>query len=271
MGRPGAERIAERSEESPHLFHLPRVGSGWETGLIDRKCVDLNPKTMWLAASVLCAALCGCGPQSRGGDGPTPVRGAANAALPAPSADGAPYDFYLLNLSWSPEFCYSHPDSPECAAHPGFVVHGLWPQNTDGSYPEHCPSRPGPVSDQVWAGLMPTRPLAEHEWQTHGTCTPYAVDAYFSVVRRAYESVKIPAQFTSTTQQTMEPPTAIVDAFARINTGFPAGSIALSCGNNRLTAIEVCFDKKLQPMACSGIRTCRANNVKITPQASAGE
>ncbi len=86
-----------------------------------------------------------------------PAAQTSRAALPAPTAQGQPYDFYLLNLSWSPEFCHSHPDSPECAAHPGFVVHGLWPQNNDGTYPEHCPSRPGPTSDADWQGpLLPT-------------------------------------------------------------------------------------------------------------------
>ena len=88
-----------------------------------------------------------------------------NAPLPAPTGAGQPYDFYLLNLSWSPEFCDTHRDSPECAAHPGFVVHGLWPQNNDGTYPEHCPSRPGPTSDADWQGLLPTASLAQHEWQ----------------------------------------------------------------------------------------------------------
>lgn len=190
----------------------------------------------------------------------------ANAPLPAPTAAGQPYDFYLLNLSWSPEFCFTHRDSPECAARPGFVVHGLWPQNNDGTYPEHCPSRPGPTNDSVTAGLMPTTSLAQHEWQTHGTCTPYDADAYFGLIRRAVQSVKIPADFTGPTQPHMEPPAAIIDLFAQANPSFPAGSIALSCGNNYLTAVEVCFDKNLKPIACQAIRTCHANNVKITPR-----
>ena len=54
------------------------------------------------------------------------------------------FDFYLLNLSWSPEFCAIHETSPQCAAHPGFVVHGLWPQNNDGSYPALLQPSPGP-------------------------------------------------------------------------------------------------------------------------------
>src|SRR3974390_1701145 len=43
------------------------------------------------------------------------------------------FDYYLLNLSWSPEFCHSHPSAAECAEHATFVLHGLWPQNFDGS------------------------------------------------------------------------------------------------------------------------------------------
>ena len=225
-----------------------------------------HPTLFRCAASLaLCLMLSACNSASAP-DTQSPNPQPRAVELPAPSGSGQPYDFYLLNLSWSPEFCVTHPGSPECATHPGFVVHGLWPQNNDGSYPEHCGNRPGPTADQVWTGLMPTRSLALHEWQTHGTCTPYDADSYFGLVRKAYGEVKIPAAFTNTIQQTTEPPAAVIDAFSRINLGFPAGSIALSCGNNYLTAIEVCFDKNLAPTVCQGIRTCRANVVKITPQ-----
>jgi ribonuclease T2 len=37
----------------------------------------------------------------------------------------------------------------------------------------------------------------------------------------------------------------------------------VSCGNNYLTAIEVCLDKSLHPVPCTGIRSCRANTVRI--------
>ena len=218
-----------------------------------------------VALAVLAFADCGPGPNTAA-PGSQPAAQTSRTAAPVADAAGQPYDFYVLNLSWSPEFCFTHRDSPECAAHPGFVVHGLWPQNNDGTYPEHCPSRPGPTSDAAWQGLMPTAYLAQHEWETHGTCTPYDADTYFGLIRRAFQSVKIPAAFINTTSQPMEPPAALIDSFARVNTGFPPGSIAVSCGNNYLTAIEVCFDKHLNPIACTGIRTCRANNVKITPR-----
>jgi ribonuclease T2 len=194
----------------------------------------------------------------------------ADAQLPAKDT-ASTYDYYILNLSWSPEFCHTHPDNEQCPAHPGFVVHGLWPERNDGTYPENCPTRPGPTTDADWQGVIPTRDLAQHEWQTHGTCTPYDPDTYFGLIRKAWNSIKIPDTLTHTTQQTMQPPSDIIDAFARINTGLPAGSIVLSCGNNYLTAIEVCFDKSLNPRACSGLRTCRANTVKITPQTKSSE
>ena len=229
-----------------------------------------------LLASVFVAissVVAGCNSRPNPSADPTPksaaltVRKSNSESVPSPTPGvGQPYDFYLLNLSWSPEFCATHGSSPECSQHLGFVVHGLWPQNNDGSYPKNCGSRPGPSSDKAWAGLMPTASLAQHEWQTHGTCTPYDADTYFGLIRRAFGEVHIPAAFTNTTQQTMEPPAQIIDSFATMNSSFPSGSIAVSCGNNYLTAIEVCFDKQLNPIACQAVRSCRANTVRIPPQ-----
>jgi ribonuclease T2 len=217
---------------------------------------------------MICAGLAGCGPRAPQPRAEVPVEGGISSARVSEGGTSARsgFDFYLLNLSWSPEFCATHPGSEECAAHPGFIVHGLWPQNSDGSYPQHCGSRPGPTHPDNWGDVMPNAGLLRHEWETHGTCTTYDADTYFGVVRKAFRQVKIPAVFSGTDHELMMPPGAILDAFAKANPGFPVGSIALSCGNNRLTAVAVCLAKDLQPMACSGVRSCRANAVKITPQ-----
>jgi ribonuclease T2 len=100
--------------------------------------------------------------------------GQTSNTLPAPSSPGAPYDYYLLSLSWSPEFCATHADNEQCGHHLGFVVHGLWPENYDGSYPPaaSCTMRPASTDHSLWAGIIPTDYLAQHEWQTHGICTP---------------------------------------------------------------------------------------------------
>ena len=214
-----------------------------------------------ISAAILALTLLGCD----AAPAQTPATTSSPAA-PTLNPSSSAYDYYILNLSWSPEFCVTHSDNPQCTAHPGFVVHGLWPERNDGSYPQNCTTRPGPTNDAVWTGVIPTQYLAMHEWQTHGTCTPYDADTFFNLVRKAYQSIKIPDTLTHTTSQTTQPPADIIDSFARINTSLPPGGIVLSCGNNYLTAIEICFDKNLQPRACSGLRTCRANVVKITPQ-----
>lgn len=175
------------------------------------------------------------------------------------------FDYYLLNLSWSPEFCATHPGKPECAQHLTFVLHGLWPQDTNGGYPENCSDAPGPSDPAQYSDIYPDQGLLEHEWKTHGTCSGLAPDAFFQLARQAVHAVAIPAELTSINQQISMPPNEILGLFTRANPNIPASSLALSCGNNYLTAIEVCLSKSLQPIDCGPIRSCRANTVRIPP------
>lgn len=179
------------------------------------------------------------------------------------------FDFYLLNLSWSPEFCSIQGTSPQCAAHPGFVVHGLWPQNNDGSYPVFCAERPGPAHPEQNLDITPDRSLLEHEWSKHGTCTTLAPEDFFALEHQAFHSVTVPKLFKELDHEVLLKPVEILDLFAKANPSFPDGSILLSCGNNRLTAIEVCLAKDgLKPIACQGLHECRAQVVRVTPQAT---
>ncbi|MGC1461696.1 MAG: ribonuclease T [Terracidiphilus sp.] len=178
---------------------------------------------------------------------------------------GSGFDFYLLNLSWSPEFCYSHPSATECAAHAAFVLHGLWPQNTNGTYPESCSTAPGPADPGQFKDIYPDPGLLQHEWQTHGTCSSLSADAFFQTARSAVRSITIPPTLATLTSQTSLPPNQIVALFTASNPSIPPESFAVSCGHNYLTAIEVCLDKSLHPIPCNSIRSCRANTVRIPP------
>jgi ribonuclease T2 len=175
------------------------------------------------------------------------------------------FDFYLLNLSWSPEFCATHSGSPECGRGLGFVVHGLWPQYLNGDYPEDCSDAPGPANPAAYTDMIPTASLVMHEWRTHGTCSGLSADAYFATIRKAFAGLKIPSGIGTGDDPGGVPPQQFLDRFAKANPAYPQGSIALSCGNNRLTAIEVCLTKDLQPESCQGVRSCRANIIKVTP------
>jgi len=176
------------------------------------------------------------------------------------------FDFYLLNLSWSPEFCATHSDSPECGKNLGFVVHGLWPQDANGDYPQHCSDAPGPANPQADTDIIPTASLVEHEWQTHGTCSGLGANDYFAEIHKAFAAVKLPANIGAGGDADGVTPDALLARFAAANPSYPAGSFALSCGNNRLTAVEICLTKDLRPESCQGVRSCRANVVKVTPR-----
>jgi ribonuclease T2 len=195
-------------------------------------------------------------------------RGRRRSRRGRPQEQAAPgeFDFYLLNLSWSPEFCATHGDSPECGRKLGFVVHGLWPQDNSGDYPQHCSDAPGPTNPQADTDIIPTASLVEHEWQTHGTCSGLAANDYFAAIHKAFAAVKLPTNIGAGNDADGVTPDELLARFATANPGYPAGSFALSCGNNRLTAVEICLTKDLRPEACQGVRSCRANVVKVTPR-----
>lgn len=213
-----------------------------------------------IAVGLILLMLPGC----RSRNAPNPSGNAVRVGQQQPRA-AASFDFYLLNLSWSPEFCHSHPTAAECAAHSTFVMHGLWPQNNDGTYPHNCSNAPGPADPSQYSDMYPDPSLLQHEWATHGTCTGLSPDDYFSAARKAFHAVTIPPQLANLTSQTSMPPDQILGLFTASNPPISQPDEALSCGNNYLTAVEICLDKTLQPIACSGVRSCGANTVKIPP------
>ena len=176
-----------------------------------------------------------------------------------------PFDYYLLNLSWSPEYCHSHRAAAECTERASFVLHGLWPQNFDGTYPQNCSNASGPADPSRFSDLYPEPGLLRHEWRTHGTCSGLSPEAFFTAARQAFHAVAIPIELTALDHQISMPPIQLLRLFANSNPSFPKASFAISCGNNYLTAIQVCLNKALQPIACGPIRSCRANSIRITP------
>jgi ribonuclease T2 len=232
-------------------------------------------KLLQISLVLVLVAPIGC--KSPNPPAPTPRTSSIDSATvqTVPHAHGGPeengqpgtFDFYLLNLSWSPEFCATHPGNSQCAARPGFVVHGLWPQNNDGTFPENCGGMPKPPNTAAYLDIMPTIELILHEWKAHGTCSGLNPDGYFSRIRAAFRSVAIPSMFAATqTPPTTIRPSELLAQFSRANPSFPPDSFALTCGNNFLTAVEVCFDKNLKPESCRAVRSCRANVIKIPPR-----
>jgi ribonuclease T2 len=173
------------------------------------------------------------------------------------------FDYYVLALSWSPEFCYSHPEKPECqSGHHGFVVHGLWPQYAEG-YPEHCSNAAGLSDPSQVADIMPDAGLAAHEWKTHGTCSGLDAESYFRLLRQAFTSIKIPERFAAPGQNFSIPPRAVKNEFLLANPNVREEEMTVSCGNNYLTAVSFCMTRDLKPTSCQNLRDCRANVIRV--------
>src|SRR5450631_3801838 len=191
------------------------------------------------------------------------------------SNDATPgvFDYYLLSLSWSPAFCLQSPSAAECNGPRrfGFIVHGLWPQNEHG-WPENCAGSELP--DNVVQGisdLMPARGLVYHEWSAHGTCSGLDPADFFALLRRAYESIAIPAPFTRRSGAIEQSPSAITAAFFQANPRLQPDSVVPTCsrqGAPRLREVHVCFSRDLTPRACSADalrEACRAPSVIVPP------
>src|SRR5690242_20009533 len=78
------------------------------------------------------------------------------------------FDYYLLTLSYAPDFCAQptgNKDPRECGTGRkiGFVVHGLWPQGQSARGPENC-GHASPVSKdivRVTLNYIPTESLIQ--------------------------------------------------------------------------------------------------------------
>jgi len=187
-------------------------------------------------------------------------------ALPAQShrarreaSAAAPFDYYVLSLSWAPGFCAqpgAAADNPkECApgGRVGFIVHGLWPQAAAGRGPESCGAvKPVPkaVVDFVLRD-MPAPGLIQHEWAAHGSCTGLNPFDYFSSVVQARAAVQIPVQITSIEDQIRESPGQIESQFAAANPAFPKTAFRTSCSRGAFQEVRICFDKNLKPQSCT--------------------
>ncbi len=187
---------------------------------------------------------------------------ASRQLLPSMQAQGN-FDYYLLNLSWSPEFCFDKPDNPQCAGHFGFVVHGLWPQFRNRGYPESCGNQPGPNNPNRMLDIMPDLHLIAHEWQTHGTCTGLQADDYFGLIRKIYSSIRIPPEFVGTPRQLNMSPGQMKQRFEQLNPGFSDAGIAIESRGPYFTAIEICVTKEGTPTVCTGVRDSRVPELRV--------
>jgi len=179
------------------------------------------------------------------------------SATAQPGGKKAGFDFYVLNLSWSPDYCASSgsDDPQQCSLGKklGFVLHGLWPQYNQG-WPEYCAYlKLSPNVKAEFPNLYPSASLYDHEWDKHGTCSGLTPEGYLSLSKRLRDSVAIPAAYKAPDQPVRVTTVQLKKDFVAANPALTEASLAVYCsGSGRfLSELYVCFSSEGKPQACS--------------------
>ena len=98
----------------------------------------------------------------------------------------APFDYYMFARSWAP--------TVPNASREAFVIHGLWPNWDNGSWPSYCDNttlnqtairslQPDMITHWTDTTTFSKANVAfwNHEWTKHGTCSGHTQLQYFAV------------------------------------------------------------------------------------------
>lgn len=168
------------------------------------------------------------------------------------------FDYYVMSLSWSPNWCRLTGDgraADQCDTGSGhdFVLHGLWPQYERG-WPQNCatPERdPSRRESQAMADIMGSGGLAWYQWQKHGRCTGLSAERYYATSRAVFEAVKIPSVFDRLDRDIILPPRVVEDAFIEANPGLGRNGVTVTCQGEALQEVRICLTKDLKPRDCA--------------------
>lgn len=176
------------------------------------------------------------------------------------------FDYYVLSLSWSPNWCALEGDArgaTQCdpAGDFGWVLHGLWPQNRSG-WPSYCRTdarNPSRTQTRAMADIMGGAGPAWYQWKKHGRCSGLSASAYFGTARRAYEAVTRPDVFRKLDSAVRLPASVVEEAFLKVNPGLTAGMITITCARGMIQEARICLTKDLQFRECGADirRDCR--------------
>lgn len=184
------------------------------------------------------------------------------------------FDYYVLSLSWSPNWCMLEGDergSPQCDANRnlGWVLHGLWPQYERG-WPQDCfstfaPPTRGMTADM--ADIMGTSGLAWYQWNKHGSCSGLSPSKFYGLARKAYESVVRPPVLRQLNRTFSIPASVIEEAFLQANPQMSPDQITITCRQGYIQEARICLTRDLELRECGEdvIRDCSLSDALFAP------
>ena len=184
------------------------------------------------------------------------------------------FDYYVLALSWSPNWCRLEGDargSPQCDEDRdfGWVLHGLWPQYERG-WPSDCATtarNPSRGETAAMADIMGTSGLAWHQWRKHGRCSGLSSQDYFDLSREAYATVVRPDVFRRLSRTVRLPALVVEEAFLEVNPDLTADGVTVTCKAGHVQEVRICLTKNMRPRACGADvrRDCVLDSAVMEP------
>ena len=197
-------------------------------------------------------------------------------AFPA-MADGdraGEFDYWVVSLSWSPNWCALEGDarnSPQCdtARDHGWILHGLWPQYHRG-YPSFCRTpyqTPTRRMTADMADIMGTSGLAWHQWRKHGVCSGLSPSDYFAISRRAYNAISRPAIFRKIDRTMRLPASVVEEAFLEANPDWEPDMVTITCKQGYIQEARICLSRTFTPVPCGQdvVRDCKLKDARFDP------
>lgn len=184
------------------------------------------------------------------------------------------FDYYVMSLSWSPNWCALEGDargSEQCdaALDHGWILHGLWPQYHQG-YPSYCrvnARAPSRGMTQGMADIMGTSGLAWHQWKKHGTCSGLEARDYYALSRDAYGRITRPPVFRKLDRPVRLPARVVEQAFLEANPGVEPDGLTVTCRDGHIQEVRVCLSRDLDPVPCGQdvVRDCTQSDAMFQP------
>jgi ribonuclease T2 len=172
-------------------------------------------------------------------------------SLTSKAGTAGKFDYYLLAMSWSPNYCLTHANETQCIQKKTFVIHGLWPENLSGIHPSSCPSQytlTQSAIDIVFP-YSPSKSLIQHEWDKHGVCAGKSSTAYETDAVNAFKSVKVPSYLVAPTASKTVSLTTLRSDFQR-SSGLTSSQFVVTCNGSKLKEVRVCFNKQFAAQTC---------------------
>lgn len=176
------------------------------------------------------------------------------------------FDYYVLALSWSANWCAQEGDArgdAQCDRGRGFdfVVHGLWPQFERG-WPSHCRTAerdPTRGDSEAMADVMGGSGAAWYQWKKHGRCAGLPASDYYALIREAKARVAVPEVFQKLRRDVRLPASVVEDAFVEANPGLARDAVTVTCRDGMVQEVRLCLTKALEFRRCGAdvLRDCR--------------